>query len=98
MKILIVSSEIIINRYSASIRTAKIIKELSESQILDVLTEPTTVWDFKHNIRNVYLIKNSKRVFKNKTFIEKFLTKFLFINPNIYCRYKAFEVKLKETN
>ena len=96
MRILIITSEIIKNKYSASIRTVKIIQQLSKKHEVDVITEPMSIWDFKHNIKNTYLTEYQ---FNNKyqnSLRKKILSKFFYINLNFRKRLRAFMKVIKK--
>lgn len=95
-KILIVSSEIIKDKYSSSLTTYKFIQEASKLYDVDVLTEPMTVVNFTHNCNNIYytnyighkgyvLLKVLNRAYK------------LIFKYNVYrrLRYSAFVSSLK---
>ncbi|SEA54700.1 glycosyltransferase family protein [Psychroflexus halocasei] len=95
MKILIISSEIVKNKYSASIRTSKAIQKISREHEVDILTEPMTVWDFEHQAKNIYIsdykIPNSKKL----SFKEKLASKFLKISLRHQARERQLRKKLK---
>lgn len=96
MRILIITSEIIKNKYSASIRTVKIIQQLSKKHEVDVITEPMSIWDFKHNIKNIYLTEYQ---FNNKyqnSLRKKILSKLFYINLNFRKRLRAFKKVIKK--
>ncbi|QSS96402.1 hypothetical protein [Psychroflexus sp. ALD_RP9] len=98
MRILIISSEIIKNKYSASIRVTKILKELSENSQVDILTEPMSVWDFKHQANKVFITNYKIPSSQKKTLKAKVYSKYFKISISQLKRYKAFISKLKQIN
>jgi glycosyltransferase involved in cell wall biosynthesis len=54
-KILIVSTEIVKDKYSCSLITAKVVEELSQKHHVDVVTEWMAVFNFEHNIQNIWV-------------------------------------------
>ncbi|RAR69296.1 glycosyltransferase [Flavobacterium aciduliphilum] len=54
-KILIVSTEIVKDKYSCSLITAKVVEELSRKHHVDVVTEWMAVFNFEHNIQNIWV-------------------------------------------
>jgi hypothetical protein len=98
MKILIVTSEIIKNKYSASIRTVKIIQKLSKKYEVDVITEPMSIWNFNHNIKTIYLTNYSNKVKHYNSLQKKILSKFFYINLVFKKRLKAFLKTIKKLN
>jgi len=98
MKVLIVASEIIKNKYSASIRAYKIIESIPYEIEYDILTEPMTVWDFKHRASltftsNFNYTNNKVTNFKSEFYFKVFRTKLNHIK-----RTKALYEKLKKIN
>jgi glycosyltransferase involved in cell wall biosynthesis len=96
MKILIVSSEIVVNKYSASVCTAKIVESLSSKYEVDLLTEPMSIFDFNHNLINIYLTHYNPKNEIKLNIIEKFLLKYFQFNYRFYRRRKAFNFRLKK--
>jgi Glycosyltransferase Family 4 len=56
-KILIVSTEIVKDKYSCSLITAKVVSELSKAHHVDVVTEWMAVFNFDHNINQIWETK-----------------------------------------
>jgi hypothetical protein len=54
-RILIVSTEILKDRYSCSMITAKVIEELSKVYTVDVISEWSTIFNFNHTINKIEL-------------------------------------------
>lgn len=96
MKILIVSSEIIVNKYSASIRVSKIIKELSKISSVEILTEPMSVWDFNHKADEIFVTDYKIPKTIKKSLKAKVYSKYFKISIPHLKRYKAFVSKLKQ--
>lgn len=95
MKILIITSEIIVNKYSGSIRTSKIIKELSEIHDVDVLTEPMSIWNFDHNINEIHLTDFQDKIKYQRGLKRKVLSKYFHVNLNFKKRFSAFMRSIK---
>ena len=98
MKILIVSSEIIKNKYSASLTVYKFIEALPLKINYDILTEPMSVWDFKHQANKVFITNYKIPLSHKKTLKTKIYSKYFKISISQLKRYKAFISKLKQIN
>jgi hypothetical protein len=98
MKVLIVTSEIKKNKYSACIRAYKIIESIPYEIEYDILTEPMTVWDFEHRASLTYTSNfnnstNKITKFKSSIYVKVFRTTLNHIN-----RTEALYKKLKKIN
>lgn len=56
-KILIISTEIVKDKYSCSLITAKVVSELSKKHHVDVITEWMAVFNFEHKINTIWETK-----------------------------------------
>ncbi|MGB2087867.1 MAG: hypothetical protein ACPHVL_04445 [Psychroflexus salarius] len=98
MRILITSSEIIKNKYSASLTVYKFIEALPSNINYDILTEPMSVWDFKHQANKVFITDYKTPSSQKKTLKAKVYSKYFKISLSQLKRYKAFVSKLKQIN
>ena len=98
-KVLIVSSEIIKDKYSASLTTYKFIQEASKLYEVDVLTEPMAIINFEHQCKNIFYTNyiGYKGVFYLKVLNR--IYKIIF-KHNVFrkFRYFAFVKALKNIN
>ena len=96
-KILIVSSEILKDKYSASLTTYKFIQEASKLYCVDVLTEPMSIFNFEHRIQHLFYTNyQGHKGYLHLKVINR-LYKLLF-KHNVYrrLRYRAFVTTLKK--
>ena len=97
MKILIVSSEIIKNKYSASIRVYKFLESIPLNIDYDILTEPMTVFDFEHRAVNIFMTDyRYSGPKKNKTVGDKIFYKVFNKDYTLNKRSDAFLKGLKK--
>lgn len=96
MKILVVSSEIIKNKYSASLTVYKFFEALPSNINYDILTEPMSVWDFKHNANEVFITDYKIPKTKKKSLKAKVYSKYFKISIPHLKRYKGLVSKLKQ--
>jgi len=98
MKILVVSSEIIKNKYSASLTVYKFIEALPTVVNYDILSEPMSVWDFNHKANEVFITNYKIPKTKKKSLKAKIYSKFFKISIPHHKRFKALVAKLKHIN